>query len=137
MALQSGRTAHYGSPRVRPARLAASRPESVISEFPIPTTSSDADSFTAADRLLWFTGVRTPDEIGRIATGGVVYRIVDPTAAPPSVITTGPDGELWFTEQNGNNIGRITVSHQHPRLQRRRQERHPLARRRRQYQQSG
>jgi virginiamycin B lyase len=33
-----------------------------------------------------------------------------PTAGSyPARITTGPDGALWFTEQTGNNIGRITV----------------------------
>src|SRR5947207_4666187 len=25
-------------------------------------------------------------------------------------ITAGPDGNLWFTEYNGNNIGRITTA---------------------------
>ena len=34
-----------------------------------------------------------------------------PTAASiPSTITTGPDGALWFTEQHGPNIGRITTA---------------------------
>src|SRR5437868_1828448 len=29
-------------------------------------------------------------------------------AAEPLAITAGPDGNLWFTEQNGLRIGRIT-----------------------------
>jgi streptogramin lyase len=34
-----------------------------------------------------------------------------PTAnSNPVEITPGPDGNLWFTEQSGNNIGRITTS---------------------------
>jgi virginiamycin B lyase len=34
-----------------------------------------------------------------------------PTAnAGPSGITVGPDGALWFTESEGNNIGRITIA---------------------------
>jgi len=28
----------------------------------------------------------------------------------PLWITTGPDGNLWFTEEHGNRIGRITPS---------------------------
>ena len=28
----------------------------------------------------------------------------------PDVIVAGPDGNLWFTEQNGNNIGEVTPS---------------------------
>lgn len=34
-----------------------------------------------------------------------------PTASSrPDGITAGPDGNLWFTENNGNNIGRITTT---------------------------
>ena len=34
-----------------------------------------------------------------------------PTAASaPRGITAGPDGNLWFTEASGNNIGRITAA---------------------------
>ena len=29
-------------------------------------------------------------------------------ATQPDGITTGPDGNLWFTEYNGDRIGRIT-----------------------------
>jgi streptogramin lyase len=29
--------------------------------------------------------------------------------AGSTYITAGPDGNLWFTEQNGNRIGRITT----------------------------
>ena len=33
-----------------------------------------------------------------------------PTAASePRGITSGPDGAIWFTEQKGNKIGRITT----------------------------
>jgi streptogramin lyase len=34
-----------------------------------------------------------------------------PTAgSSPTSITVGPDGALWFTEQTGNKIGRITTA---------------------------
>src|SRR6266571_1365269 len=34
-----------------------------------------------------------------------------PTAnSKPIEITSGPDGNLWFTEESGNNIGRITTT---------------------------
>lgn len=35
---------------------------------------------------------------------------VFPVASPPYFITSGPDGNLWFTEQNTGQIGRITTS---------------------------
>ena len=31
-------------------------------------------------------------------------------SAPTSAIWAGPDGNLWFTETNGNRVGRITTS---------------------------
>ena len=37
----------------------------------------------------------------------VEFSIPSPDSEPPA-ITTGPDGNLWFTEQAANNIGRIT-----------------------------
>jgi virginiamycin B lyase len=35
---------------------------------------------------------------------------VPTTSSGPFVITTGPDGALWFTEATGNKIGRITTT---------------------------
>lgn len=34
---------------------------------------------------------------------------VPPGTCQPAGITTGPDGNVWFTEENGNRIGRITT----------------------------
>ena len=46
------------------------------------------------------TGTRSPDitEFALPTQGGIPYQI-----------TAGPDGNLWFTEELGNKIGRITV----------------------------
>ncbi len=33
------------------------------------------------------------------------------TGSSPDYITTGPDGNVWFTEYDGNRIGRITPDH--------------------------
>jgi hypothetical protein len=50
--------------------------------------------------------------IGRITTGGVVTgEFTVPTAnSTPRGIVAGPDGNLWFTERNGQKIGRITTA---------------------------
>ena len=42
---------------------------------------------------------------------GFVTEFSVPTASgQPRGITAGPDGNVWFTEQNGNKIGRITTA---------------------------
>ncbi len=44
------------------------------------------------------------------STVGVVTELPIPTAnSSPFGITTGPDGNLWFTESSAGQIGRITI----------------------------
>ena len=42
------------------------------------------------------------------ASGVTEFQVPTPTSQPAG-ITVGPDGALWFTEENGHKIGRITV----------------------------
>ena len=50
---------------------------------------------------------------GLVAVAGAVtiteFHVPTPNSFPV-VITTGPDGALWFTEVLGNKIGRITAT---------------------------
>ena len=49
------------------------------------------------------------DKVGRITTAGTMTLYPIPTSgAGPNAIVTGPDGNLWFTELEGNKIGRVT-----------------------------
>jgi virginiamycin B lyase len=44
-----------------------------------------------------------------VSTSGAFAEYPIPTATSrPFGITTGPDEALWFTEQSGNKIGKIT-----------------------------
>ncbi|MBI4518167.1 MAG: choice-of-anchor D domain-containing protein [Deltaproteobacteria bacterium] len=45
-----------------------------------------------------------------VTTGPVVEFPVPTSSAKPFGITSGPDGNLWFTEADANKIGRITPS---------------------------
>ena len=48
-------------------------------------------------------------KVARVTTAGVVTEFAIPTAgSEPEAITTGPDGNLWFTQAAGNRIARIT-----------------------------
>jgi len=42
------------------------------------------------------------------ATAGVITEFHIPSISP-RCITSGPDGNLWFTLWDGNQIGRITI----------------------------
>jgi streptogramin lyase len=59
---------------------------------------------------LWFTeSGTTGNKIGKITTAGVIteYPIATPAANAHS-ITSGPDGNLWFTELDGHKLGKVT-----------------------------
>src|SRR5229473_2973862 len=46
-----------------------------------------------------------------LAISGKIQEFPIPTATSDTFgITAGPDGNLWFTEFNGNNVGRITTA---------------------------
>ena len=47
--------------------------------------------------------------IGRLTTAGVVKNYKSPTIGTPFGIVTGPDGALWFTNEDNDTIGRIAV----------------------------
>ena len=50
------------------------------------------------------------NKIGRITTAGVITEFTVPTAnSCPLGIAAGPDGALWFAEQNANKIGRVAA----------------------------
>jgi streptogramin lyase len=91
----------------------------VITEFPIPTSGSGPFGITAGpDGNLWFTTF--VNNVDRITTAGVITEFPIPTTGStlctsgfplgtcPEGITAGPDGNLWFVEAGGNNVGRIT-----------------------------
>jgi CSLREA domain-containing protein len=89
----------------------------VISEFSIPTPSSFPGPITTGpDGNLWFTenNSASPDKIGEInPTTHAISEFAIPTPSRasfttgPDGITTGPDGNLWFTEYTGSQIGAI------------------------------
>jgi streptogramin lyase len=98
-------------------------PSGTITEFPVPALSSGITS--GPDGNLWFNTTSDEDggvidDIGQLTPSGVVTEFPVPAAANLKFvavalvggfgITSGPDGNLWFTEPDGNDIGRITPS---------------------------
>ena len=54
--------------------------------------------------------MNSADAIGRITPAGkvTVYRKGITKGSKPGLIALGYDGNMWFTETDGNRIGRIT-----------------------------
>lgn len=83
----------------------------VITQYPVPRLKGIQDYgrhiAVGSDNALWFAG---PNFIGRITTAGVIteYPAISPVG--PDQITRGPDGAMWFTTNDGEQIGRITTT---------------------------
>jgi virginiamycin B lyase len=83
-----------------------------IQDFSITTSNSSPFAITATApagvAVLWFTeGAGGANNIGRIGVGGSITEFAIPTPnSTPQGITVGPDGNLWFTENAGNKIGK-------------------------------
>ncbi|MDQ6943806.1 MAG: hypothetical protein M3169_15000, partial [Candidatus Eremiobacteraeota bacterium] len=67
-----------------------------------------SSSFTGA--TVTGTASNGPQKSGALAAAGAITRFVIPSGNRPSVMTAGPDGNVWFTEEVANKIGRITPS---------------------------
>jgi len=108
-----------------PAAIGMITPKGILKQFRLKVDYSGPVGITAGpDGNLWFTEF-TVDKIGRVSPGGIITEFALPAAPVPTgspstpaaqstpkgvtEITVGPDSNLWFTEQNANQIGRITL----------------------------
>jgi virginiamycin B lyase len=100
-------------------RIGRITPAGVVTEFSagITDTISPSSIIAGPDGNLWFTevggqdrytGAVSPGGIGRITPAGVITEFATGITDWPQSITAGCDGNLWFTQPNGNTIGRIT-----------------------------
>ena len=82
---------------------------STVTEFP-SLTSGFASEITPAAGKLWFT-VSNPKAIGMIDPSDPTNPQLFPTGtATPGDITTGPDGNVWFTEPTNHAIGMLNTT---------------------------
>jgi streptogramin lyase len=77
------------------------------------TTGPDGNIWASGPRFDLQTGAVLGDIIERIGLDGTVTTFdVGTISASRSSIAAGPDGNLWFTEPDANQIGRITPAGQ-------------------------
>ena len=55
----------------------------------------------------WFTSFRADGPIARISKDGVLSKFQPPTKGKPQRLELDPDGNVWFSERQGNKIGRF------------------------------
>ena len=82
--------------------------QSIIDEFPIPTTHSNPYDITAGpDGNVWFVEAYG-NKISKITPQGVITEYPIPThESNPLEIITGPDDHLWFNGAYTTKIGRF------------------------------
>jgi streptogramin lyase len=96
-------------------------PTGAIKEFSLPPTVAPGSITAGSDDNLWFTetiigpknvNVEPIRKIGRITPTGTITEFPLTVGTSPSSITTGPDGNVWFTEDLkgglSGSIARIT-----------------------------
>jgi len=81
----------------------------IISRFKVPSGAGPHGLSIASDGIIWWTG-KTGNVIGRLDVDKDKLDIfpLGDRPAKPIYIAPGPNGNMWFTELEGSNIGRIT-----------------------------
>jgi streptogramin lyase len=85
-------------------------PVGVITQYPISPTALPESIVAGADGNLWFADTGN-NAIGKITPAGVITEYPISTANDgPTVVAKGPDGNVWFNENNGQipKLGEIS-----------------------------
>ena len=85
-------------------------PSGSINAYSVPTQGTPGLATLGPDGAVWFTeGCTCGDKIVKVTPSGTFSVYAIPTAnAQPQDITSGSNGDLYFTEGNANKIGQIT-----------------------------
>ncbi len=88
-------------------RVQAKRSRAKFTLFETPNWPGGTQEMAnGADGAIWFT--TSTNGIGRISyAGDTSYFALADNSTLPSAITNGPDGEIWFSEWQGPNIGYV------------------------------
>jgi streptogramin lyase len=93
------------------SKIGRATPAGVITEYALPSAGAIPGGITALDDVLAICepGVNKLaffNVVGLVFAGETTMLTAN---AYPAGITVGPDGRFWFTELNGNKIGRVSA----------------------------
>jgi streptogramin lyase len=79
-----------------------------ITEFATPTANANPEAITASptDGNVWFTEGAGANQVGRIDPTGAITEFPLPGGTARD-ITSGPDGNLWYTNFTANKVGKL------------------------------
>jgi streptogramin lyase len=82
-----------------------------LPEYPTLAAAQLGAITTGPDANLWLSAFTGPTNIVRLTPNGTITEYpIGSSASNILDITAGPDGALWFTENFGDKIGRMTVN---------------------------
>lgn len=95
------------------AALVRVEPSGAMHEFDLPAPFGDPIALTSGrDGAIWFVDFQA-NRVGRLTTAGELTSLDIPSANPsgayPADIVTGPDGNVWLTENGDNQLARVAV----------------------------
>ena len=84
---------------------------SILGEYPVKDLPAQLVAGPNHENAMWATTQGTSgNSIVRVTTSGAVTEYLLPAASAPEGISVGPDGNLWFTDNGTNKVGKITPS---------------------------
>lgn len=97
---------------VLPASASAATTYS-FTEYPVPAGADARGLAVGSDGALWFGQWRRDGKIGRMTTAGQYSELAlpampDDQSPATNSVALGPDGAIWYTEEAGDAVGRIT-----------------------------
>jgi virginiamycin B lyase len=101
--------AAHAAPLTQTGEAPCPAPDTIITEYNIPTPNSEPFGITAGtDGAIWF-GEGAGKYIGRVNPDGTITEFPHEVAHHAQYFfAPGPDGAIWFNDDFQNRIGRIT-----------------------------
>ena len=102
---------HLWCTEINASQLARVATDGTITELPALASSRPSLIIIGPDGGLWIAEFYAGIDSGRIASVTLAGQVTEltPRNLSTSNLTSGPDGSIWFVENSGNYLGRISL----------------------------